>query len=194
MNEKELEKYLKLVNHFISDDGNLEEIKTYIANVLYDVDKNYKQEIEKLKKENKILRENAEHNDKVVDKVNWENNILKHRLNDIVFDDANEDVELGARYLRKIGYIDFDEERKVYVNKHNNEPFIQDDEREKDYYIPDEELDEYTKQLECKLQQKENILKEVREYVNKMWLAKLTPDTVSQTKFELEEMLEKEVN
>ena len=28
-------------------------------------------------KENKILRENAEHNDKVVDKVNWENQLLK---------------------------------------------------------------------------------------------------------------------
>ena len=28
-------------------------------------------------KENKILRENAEHNDKVVDKVNWENMLLK---------------------------------------------------------------------------------------------------------------------
>ena len=33
---------------------------------------------EQLEKENKILRENAEHNDKVVDKVNWEINVLKH--------------------------------------------------------------------------------------------------------------------
>ena len=31
-------------------------------------------------KENKILRENAEHNDKVVDKVNWENQKLKKQL------------------------------------------------------------------------------------------------------------------
>ena len=29
------------------------------------------------KKENKILKENAENNDKVVDKVNWENQLLK---------------------------------------------------------------------------------------------------------------------
>ena len=29
------------------------------------------------KEENKILKENAEHNDKVVDKVNWENQLLK---------------------------------------------------------------------------------------------------------------------
>ena len=30
-----------------------------------------------LQQENKILRENEEHNDKVVDKVNWENQLLK---------------------------------------------------------------------------------------------------------------------
>ena len=35
------------------------------------------QENQELKKENKILRENAEHNDKVVDKTNWENLKLK---------------------------------------------------------------------------------------------------------------------
>ena len=35
------------------------------------------QEHQSLEKENKILRENAEHNDKVVDKVNWENMLLK---------------------------------------------------------------------------------------------------------------------
>ena len=35
------------------------------------------QENQSLKKENKILRENAEHNDKVVDKVCWENLKLK---------------------------------------------------------------------------------------------------------------------
>ena len=38
------------------------------------------QENQSLKKENKILRENAEHNDKVVDKVNWENLKLKKEL------------------------------------------------------------------------------------------------------------------
>ena len=32
------------------------------------------------KEESKILRENAEHNDKVVDKVNWENLKLKKQL------------------------------------------------------------------------------------------------------------------
>lgn len=32
---------------------------------------------EELQQENKILRDNAEHNEKVVDKVNWENMLLK---------------------------------------------------------------------------------------------------------------------
>lgn len=34
-------------------------------------------EIEQLQQKNEILKENAEHNDKVVDKVNWENMLLK---------------------------------------------------------------------------------------------------------------------
>ena len=34
-------------------------------------------EIEQLQQENKILKENAENNDKVVDKTNWENQLLK---------------------------------------------------------------------------------------------------------------------
>ena len=45
----------------------------------------YKQLSEQLQQENKILKENAEHNDKVVDKVNWENMLLKkenHQLKD----------------------------------------------------------------------------------------------------------------
>ena len=33
--------------------------------------------LDKLEQENKILKENAENNDKVVDKVNWENQLLK---------------------------------------------------------------------------------------------------------------------
>ena len=38
------------------------------------------QENQELIKENKILRENAENNDKVVDKVNWENQLLKKQI------------------------------------------------------------------------------------------------------------------
>ena len=36
-----------------------------------------KEKNEQLQQENKILKENAENNDKVVDKVNWENMLLK---------------------------------------------------------------------------------------------------------------------
>ena len=41
------------------------------------------QKVEQLEKQNKILKENAEHNDKVVDKVNWENMFLKGKLKDL---------------------------------------------------------------------------------------------------------------
>ena len=39
--------------------------------------KDVKKAIKQLQQENKILKENAENNDKVVDKVNWENMLLK---------------------------------------------------------------------------------------------------------------------
>ena len=43
--------------------------------------------VKKLQQENKILKENAENNDKVVDKVNWENMLLKkenEQLKDLI--------------------------------------------------------------------------------------------------------------
>ena len=43
-------------------------------------------ELMKLQQENKILRENAENNDKVVDKVNWENMLLKKKYENAVSD------------------------------------------------------------------------------------------------------------
>ena len=77
-----------------------------------------------------------------------ENENLKYWLNDVIFDENNIDVELPARYLRKLGYIDFDDKKKVYINKHNNSPFMQEDSKEKAFYLKDEELNEYTQQLE----------------------------------------------
>lgn len=44
---------------------------------LYEMGISALKEIEQLQQENEILRENAKHNDKVVDKVNWENMLLK---------------------------------------------------------------------------------------------------------------------
>ena len=46
-------------------------------------------------------------------------------------------------------------------------------------------------ELDTKLIQLENIRKETIDYINKMWLAKLTPDTVSNTKFDLLNILNK---
>ena len=61
--------------------------------------------IELLEKENKILRENAEHNDKVVDKVNWENMLLKkeNQKQKEVIDKANKLLK------EKVKVIPFDE-------------------------------------------------------------------------------------
>lgn len=92
--------------------------------------------------------------------IQKENQALKQKLNWIAFGD---DQELALRYLRKIGYVDFDKERKVYINKHNNEPFLLHDEEEKGYYIKDEELNEYTKQLEYQLKELKKLLEEYKK-------------------------------
>ena len=55
-------------------------------------------------KENKILRENAEHNDKVVDKVNWENMLLKKE---------NQDLKKQLENYKKLGF-------KYLQDKNNN--------------------------------------------------------------------------
>lgn len=56
-------------------------MNTYSEDKMYE---KYSNEVERIQKcinellqENKILKENAENNDKVVDKVNWENQLLK---------------------------------------------------------------------------------------------------------------------
>ena len=70
--------------------------------------------------------------------------------------------------MRKIGYVDFDEERKVYINKHNNEPFLLKNEQEKDYYIKDNELNEYTEQLEYQIKELKKKLKDKTEDYRRM--------------------------
>ena len=74
MNNEEIKVMIK--DCVYSEDG-----ITYMSDKQYnnyiDIIEQLQQENQSLKKENKILRENAEHNDKVVDKVNWENLKLK---------------------------------------------------------------------------------------------------------------------
>ena len=94
-------KELKMIDDYINE---LEAYK-------YNMDRDYL----RLEKENKILRENAEHNDKVVDKVNWENKELKKQL---------ETINEQANYLRKSverkeeTIIDLQNERVPYTNEY----------------------------------------------------------------------------
>ena len=104
---------------------NNEEIKAMIKDCVYSEDgitymsdkqyNNYiniieqlQQENQSLEKENKILRENAEHNDKVVDKVNWENQKLKYNWNK--FRETLKNEQLGSiLYSDKKRFADIDE-------------------------------------------------------------------------------------
>ena len=73
------------------------------------------QENQSLKKENKILRENAEHNDKVVDKVNWENQELKKQLEktNTTLDTHNELIEYMKNQQKE--FINFlENEKNIY--------------------------------------------------------------------------------
>ena len=79
MNKEEIDDWLRLFSNnnqsFMSKDGK----KITLFKVFQEL-KELQQENQSLEKENKILRENAEHNDKVVDKANWENLKLKKQL------------------------------------------------------------------------------------------------------------------
>lgn len=50
---------------------------------LLDINLDLQKQNAELKKENERLRKNAEHNDKVVDKINWENKILNNNWNEL---------------------------------------------------------------------------------------------------------------
>ena len=88
------------------------------------------QENQSLKKENKILRENAENNDKVVDKVNWENQKLKKQL-----EEANEKILLLQASERMLEY-------KKALDENQQKEFIDYLEKEKNIYPYD--ISDYT--------------------------------------------------
>ena len=77
MNNEEIKVMIK--DGVYSEDG-----ITYMSDKQYNnyinIIEQLQQENKSLKKENKILRENAEDNDKVVDNVNWENLKLKKHI------------------------------------------------------------------------------------------------------------------
>ena len=68
--------------------------------------------IENLQEENKILKENAEHNDKVVDKVNWENMLLK-KENKQLKDKLSKIETLIINHNRNIGDIYYKYNSKI---------------------------------------------------------------------------------
>lgn len=75
---------------------------------------NLQQKVEQLEKENKILKENAEHNDKVVDKVNWENMLLKRKNKEI--DRLNNIIDELEKYLEEESK--YDEYVDVFYREH----------------------------------------------------------------------------
>ena len=81
MNKEEIKVMIK--DGVYSEDG-----ITYMSDKQYsnyiNITEQLQKENQSLKKENKILRENAEHNDKVVDKFNWENQKLKNQQKDFI--------------------------------------------------------------------------------------------------------------
>lgn len=56
--------------------------------------------IKQLQQENKILRDNAEHNGKVVDKVNWQNMLLKKENQELKEDIKRLQKELNEENLQ----------------------------------------------------------------------------------------------
>lgn len=101
-------------------------------------------------------------------KLQQENKRLKFYLNDVIFSEFNDNVELAARYLRKLNYIDFDEENQIYINKHNEEPFCRQDAREKHFFIEDDEINDYVKQIENEALMLKRIVKDAIDYLEKV--------------------------
>ena len=82
MNKEELIGKLQMI--YVGDKNALDELIGYydglkqgIEELKADYGTQVQVERDMLQQENKILKENAENNDKVVDKVNWENMLLK---------------------------------------------------------------------------------------------------------------------
>ena len=72
-----------------------------------------KKAIFKMLKENKILKENSYHNDKVVDKVNWENQLLKKQI--AILDKTN--IQLISKLDRYDAIVDERDELKKQLEE-----------------------------------------------------------------------------
>ena len=83
-----------------------------------------------LYEENKILKENAENNDKVVDKINWDNQLLK-KENEQLKDNWNKLKE----YIRK--NIIYDDVGMKILDSSSLEDYIQELEQGSDSNVKD---------------------------------------------------------
>ena len=115
MNREEiLNKYIDLIDKgYCCDCNELNCIDNFPHAKITHAIKELQQENQSLKKENKILRENAEHNDKVVDKVNWENLKLKNQLEEykrLGFEHLND--KCNKLENQQKGFIEFLENEK----------------------------------------------------------------------------------
>lgn len=74
--------------------------------------------INELQQENKILKENAENNDKTVDKVNWENMLLKNELKNKPDTEITLQDDKGNKFmLIQTERIDMQEELNKTIQK-----------------------------------------------------------------------------
>ena len=120
------------------------------------------------KEENKILRENAENNDKVVDNVNWENMLLKKKYENAVAD--YESVMFEKEQLKeRIKYLERSNDRRedTILEQRQEISDLEDNwETIKQYCLDEqipEEYDEYNSYIEFSNSVYDNILNKMQE-------------------------------
>ena len=111
-------------------------------------------EISKLQKENEILKDNAEHNAKAVDKINWENMLLK-----------KENEELKSQ-LRGTTHC-FDEEEHKKLKEENKELKKQVEEIDRKLFFTKNELDMRQKSIDNKLNQQKEFINYLEKEIEK---------------------------
>ena len=142
MNKEELIGKLQMV--YVGDKNALNELIGYCDGL--------KEVIEIVQQENKILKENAENNDKVIDKVNWENMLLKKENKQL-----KEEIE---EYKNPIKYF-------KYANKNVTEENKQ--LKDRDLIIAAEltKLQDENIRLKKESQKQKEVIDKAIEYINK---------------------------
>lgn len=110
-------------------------------------------EISKLQEENEILKDNAEHNAKAVDKINWENMLLK-----------KENQELKSQ-LRGTTHC-FDEEEHNKLKEENQKLKKQVDEYKKDIKDLDNQNKNAFKNMQLNQLKVCNMVKKQKKFIN----------------------------